>query len=232
MLTVFDFDHTLVDGNTDTWITNMHPATLDLIRSHQKKGWCWTDIMDKVFGDLHSQNLQKDDYHKCFKTLPFTPGMKETCEFLHSNNIESIIISDSNTEFINHLLTRDSLGKVFSMVYTNPAEWDDNGCLHVKRYHSHHNCNQCPLNLCKGEVLKKHIEKHSGTYDHIVFIGDGKGDLCPCLSLKHGDYAVAREGYKLLQLLRDQEFSDSQAIVVPWRSGFEVLELFKSLCSN
>ena len=62
LLAVFDFDHTLVDGNTDTWITKLRPCTMQLIREHQQNGWCWTNIMDKVFEVLHSEKFLKNDF--------------------------------------------------------------------------------------------------------------------------------------------------------------------------
>jgi len=229
LLVVFDFDHTLIDGNTDTWITKLHPSTMQLIREHQRNGWCWTNIMDKVFGILHAENLNKEDYIKCFETLKFTEGMKEACNFLQSKAVPTIVISDSNSYFIDHLLERDLLNEVFCGIYTNPASWDSDGCLRVERHHKHE-CNICPLNLCKRKVLQNHLADNCQRFEHIVYVGDGHGDLCPCLALKQGDYILAREGYKLLKCLQGERRSEVKAEVVSWTSGFEVLRLFEKLC--
>lgn len=201
---------------------------MQLIREHQQNGWCWTNIMDKVFGVLHSEKFSKEDYVRCFETLQFTGGMKEACIFLQSKNVPTVIISDSNSYFIDHILERDLLREAFCDVYTNPASWDSSGCLHVERYHKH-DCNQCPQNLCKAKVLQKHLEDHQQSYKHIVYVGDGHGDLCPCLALKDGDYILARKGYKLLKYLEGEICSEVKAEVVPWETGFEVLQLFQKL---
>ena len=184
--------------------------------------------MDKVFGVLHSENLSKDDYVRCLKTLKFTAGMKEACHFLQSKDVPTIVISDSNSYFIEHLLERDVLYKTFCSIYTNPASWDMDGCLHVDRYHKHQ-CSACPLNLCKRKVLQTHLADCGESYDCIVYVGDGHGDLCPCLALKQGDYILARKGYKLLKCLQGERRGEVKAEVVPWTSGFEVLQLFQKL---
>lgn len=187
--------------------------------------------MDKVFSVLHLEDLKKDDYVRCFETLQFMEGMKETCHFLQSKKVPSIIISDSNTYFIDHLLERDSLCDAFCGIYTNPAVWLSNGCLHVEHHHEH-DCNHCPQNLCKRRVVQKHLADHNLSYENIVYIGDGHGDLCPCLALKKGDYILARKGYKLLKCLQGESQSEVEAEVVPWDSGFDVLQLFQKLCET
>lgn len=229
LLAVFDFDHTLVDGNTDTWITKLHPCTMQLIREHQQYGWCWTNIMDKVFEVLHSEKFLKNDFVTCLESLKFTAGMKETCNYLQSNSVSTIIISDSNSYFIDHLLERDSLHCTFCSIYTNPAGWRSDGRLHVERFHEHE-CTVCPLNLCKRKVLQTHLADCAERYESIVYVGDGHGDLCPSLALKPGDYILARDGYKLLKYLKGEKGEEVKADVIPWSSGFEVLQFFQQLC--
>lgn len=231
ILVVFDFDHTLVDGNTDTWVTKLSPMAKTAISENCKKQMCWTNIMQNVFTILHQENFSQQDYENCLKSLQFIEGMKETCEFVMENNIPCIIISDSNTYFIDHLLVRDGLNKVFCEVYTNPAEWKE-GCLHVKRYHSHQ-CSICPPNLCKKEVLECFISEYTGRnppFNHVFYIGDGKGDLCPSLSLSENDYILAREGYQLHDLLiKHNDKSTLNATVKSWTSGFHILESIKEV---
>ncbi|XP_031551251.1 pyridoxal phosphate phosphatase PHOSPHO2-like [Actinia tenebrosa] len=235
ILIVFDFDHTLVNGNTDTWITKLHEPTMAAIKINRKRGLCWTNIMDLVFQQLHEQNYSRQDLEKCLETLKFIEGMKETCEHICDSKIPAIIISDSNTYFIDHLLKRDNLSHVFSHVATNPAQWNENGRLQVTRYHSH-GCSFCPKNLCKKEVLTNYVTeqmKENNPFDHIIYVGDGKGDFCPALSLESKDYILAREEYQLLDLLKEQSVkSGVEAQIVPWTSGFQVLDLVKKLCNN
>ena len=187
--------------------------------------------MDKVFCTLHMEGITKENYTKCFESLKFMEGMKEACNFLCSESIPTIIISDSNNWFIHHLLERDSLQEVFSSIYTNPAWWDETGCLHVADHHEHQ-CNTCPRNLCKRKVLEEHMTCHGQTYKHIVYVGDGNNDLCPCLALKDKDYILAREGYRLLNGLLGARSSEVTAEVIPWVSGFDVLQFFQKLCAD
>ena len=46
-----------------------------------------------------------------------------------------IIISDSNTVFINHILEVNNLDKLVDKVFTTPAEWTVDGRLTIKPYH-------------------------------------------------------------------------------------------------
>ncbi|EDO48917.1 predicted protein [Nematostella vectensis] len=235
-LAVFDFDHTLVDGNTDTWITKLYPKTMELIRRCRKDGWCWTDIMDSAFQLLHANGFTQADFNKCFESLQFMEGMKETCIFLKEVGVQCIIISDSNTYFIEHLLLRDKLDSCFTDVFTNPAWWGQKGCLHVEHYHNH-TCRMCPKNLCKMQALKtfinKQLAKGDGPFDSIVYLGDGSGDYCPSVGLEKGDYVFAREGYTLLKKLNEAS-PGVAAEVVPWNSGIEVLDFLQTLwaCDN
>ena len=236
ILAVFDFDHTLVDGNTDTWILDLYPMSRQQMKQQKSEGCCWTDIMHGIFKLLHGQNVKKQDYERCFVSLPFTEGMKETCDFLRNKKIPSIIISDSNSYFIEHLLQRDSLQELFSNIYTNPASWSEDGCLNVERYHSHA-CKRCPQNLCKGKVLRKYIDEYKiktrQEIDCVVYVGDGHGDACAAMAVESGGSVLAREGYTLLSMLKkEQEISDGalpHAKVVPWKTGFDVLKEFQMI---
>ena len=62
-----------------------------------------------------------------------------------------------------------------------------------------HGCALCPSNLCKGGVLDELLAQYNGTRPRIVYVGDGGGDLCPCLRLRSelGDVCCARKDYKL-----------------------------------
>ena len=65
-LAVFDFDHTLVDGNTDTWITKLYE---DARHVQNNQDLCWTDIMAEVFRTLHEKKFTKLDFEHCLQSL-------------------------------------------------------------------------------------------------------------------------------------------------------------------
>ena len=221
---VFDFDHTLVDGNTDTWITKLCE---DAKHIQKNKELCWTDRMAAIFRTLHEKKFTKLDFEQCLHTLPFTKGMKELLTFIFSKNIDCIIISDSNTFFIKYLLEYGNVQQCVKEIYSNPADWTDSGCLVIQHYHTH-NCGQCPVNMCKGDILKSYISNTNSTENTLLYVGDGRNDYCATKQMKPNDYAFAREGYGLLKLL-EQNVQKNQPIVKPWRSGFDILAEVKNI---
>ena len=64
-----------------------------------------------------------------------TPGMRECVEFIAEEGGEAIIVSDSNTVFIRHLLDKWGLADRFRRVFTNPAYFGQDGMLNVKYFH-------------------------------------------------------------------------------------------------
>ena len=227
LLAVFDFDHTLVDGNTDTWITKLCE---DVKLVLDNEGICWTDRMAGVFQALHDRKFTKLDFEQCLQSLPFTKGMKELLHFIANEKIECIIISDSNSFFINYLLEFSNISCV-KEVYTNPASWTDNQLLTIQHYHSH-NCGHCRVNMCKGDILKSYIRNTNSVVDKtVVYVGDGRNDYCAALQMKPSDYVFAREGYSLLKLLRQND-QDVQPFVIPWATGFDILEKIKNIIAK
>ena len=68
--------------------------------------------------------------------LELTPNMSE----LIRRSVEElgatvIIISDSNTEFIGHILKERNLNHLVDKVFTNPAKWNSEDKLLIEPYH-------------------------------------------------------------------------------------------------
>lgn len=75
----------------------------------------------------------------------------------------------------------------------------------IKPRHAHteHTCPLCPNNLCKGtEVLALRTQ---GTYQTIIYAGDGHNDICPTLALGPSDVVLARRGYPLAHFLENAQ---------------------------
>ena len=202
-LFVFDFDLTLVDDNTDTWIMTICPELQirENLRSLRRQFGCWTDLMDHVFS-LISPHTNKEDILKHMSQLRlYDQAMKAVTAVRDCRNSEAIIISDANTIFIECILQECGVKEVVKEVFSNPAQFEPDGRLRVKRYHSH-SCVTCAHspNLCKGSVLGEYLNANPG-YEKIVFVGDGRGDFCPAISLRRQDTIVCREGYPLAKLL-------------------------------
>ena len=113
--------------------------------------------MGAIFANLHDQGVDQQQLLKCVEEIPITDGMKELLQHASQKGHECIIISDSNSKFINQILQRYNLEECVSVVYTNPASFDENGILTIEKYHTQNWCDMSTVNLCKGNVLEQHI---------------------------------------------------------------------------
>ena len=150
-LIAFDFDQTIIDANSDT-------AVIDLIHGpvpdEAQKLYAddnWTDYMQAIFRLLHAQGAKKKRYDDLLASLPFVEGLPDLLQWLVSNDFEVIVISDSNSYFIDHVLTTHDLDGLVTRVFTNPARFDENGVLLIEWYHVQDYCNLSNKNLCKGK---------------------------------------------------------------------------------
>uniref|UniRef100_A0A8C5S9X3 Phosphatase, orphan 2 n=1 Tax=Laticauda laticaudata TaxID=8630 RepID=A0A8C5S9X3_LATLA len=235
-LLVFDFDHTIVDENSDTWIVKCAPGSKlpDEIKNSYQKGH-WTEYMDRVFRYLGDNGVREEDMKRTMTTIPFTSGMISLLDFIgkHKGFFDCIIISDSNTVFIDWILKAANVFQLFDEVFTNPASFDSFGYLSVKNCHIH-DCTKCPINLCKRKVLEEFLESNFTSrvkYSQIVYIGDGGNDLCPVMCLKKNDVVMPRHGYILEKMISQlaQDLAPLEASVLVWSSGLEILAYLELL---
>ena len=208
-LFVFDFDYTLVDGNTDTHVFGVAPELE--VNSHlndlRRRFPCWPLMINHVMKKIHSSGHGREEVVAHMKKMSFCSGMLETVQILSTMpDAEMIVLSDSNTIFISTLVENVGLSGAFSHVMTNPAHFDQDGRLCIGCYHAH-TCQRCRHNpnLCKGTALKEILPEHS--FSKIVYIGDGRNDVCPSMALREGDHVIARDGYTLAKKLK--ELSDN-----------------------
>ncbi|XP_052245415.1 pyridoxal phosphate phosphatase PHOSPHO2-like isoform X2 [Dreissena polymorpha] len=241
ILVAFDFDHTLVDENSDIEIIKLCPGgkvPADL--KHQWKKTGWIPYMGAIFEYLHENSVTESDMKNIIANIPFTPGMSDLLEYLRNSCFEVIIISDSNSVFINTALEQKGFKDVVDKVYTNPAHYDENGLLKIAFYHFQDWCDLSTENMCKGHILEEHIRQSDSKYRYVLYVGDGINDFCPALKLKETDYVFPRENYSLWEALikpDEGEGSDKgqpavQAQIVNWSSGLEIREVCKKLCEE
>lgn len=236
-LVVFDFDHTIVDENSDTWVIRCTPdQTLpDWLEKSYQRGR-WTEYMGRVLTYIGDQSVRPEHMRAVMESIPFTDGMTELLTFISENkkHVDCIIISDSNTLFIDWVLQASGLKSAVDDVFSNPANIDARGYVSVRCFHAH-DCQQCPVNLCKRRVLQDFTEnraKDGVRYERICYIGDGGNDFCPVKELKEGDIAMPRKGFTLEKLLRKgiSEGSDElRAKIMPWTSANEILQELRPL---
>ncbi|XP_037553551.1 pyridoxal phosphate phosphatase PHOSPHO2 [Nematolebias whitei] len=237
ILVVLDFDHTVVDDNSDTWVLKCLPGqTLpDCLKNSYRKGH-WTEHMGRVMSYIGDQGISPERVRGVMETIPLTSGMAELLTFISKNKstIDCIVISDSNSIFIDWILKATGLQEAVDLVFTNPAWFNESGFMEVECYHSH-DCDKCPVNLCKRRVLELYVsdQTESGTpYERVIYVGDGGNDLCPTSFLRERDVVMPRKGYtleKLLAKLKTQEGDPSVgAEVIVWSSGSDILQALKT----
>ncbi|GIL89828.1 hypothetical protein Vretimale_16482 [Volvox reticuliferus] len=105
------------------------------------------------------------------------------------------------------------LSSAFLGIHTNPAAVDPvTGAVHVSPYHGvdpgsvapPHSCPRCHPNLCKRSALRRLLDEQATrgvSYRQVVYVGDGRNDLCPCLALRRNDVVMPRIGFALHTLL-------------------------------
>ncbi|KAL1924986.1 uncharacterized protein VTP21DRAFT_4640 [Calcarisporiella thermophila] len=232
VLALFDFDWSLVEGDTDKQTISLSPASaakqLELSGTVQ-----WTDLQHELLGEMHEQGITKVDIENALKLMVMEPDMLEALHILHTAGVEMVIISDSNTFYIDTILKHYNIAHYFSKIITNPAHFDASGRLCVRRYEdgTAHGCSICPVNLCKGKELIEYV-KERGNFTRMIYLGDGLNDFCPATKLHNGTL-LCRKNHSLYRLLQDgagcsMKVEDPwkllKAQVVYWDNAAQVLE--------
>ncbi|KAL6604624.1 hypothetical protein ACP70R_043051 [Stipagrostis hirtigluma subsp. patula] len=231
-LVVFDFDKTIVGCDSDNWVVDALAAThrFDELLRHLP----WNTAIDTMLGELHAQGKSIDDIKAPLRAAPLSPHVVAAIKSAHALGCELRILSDANAFFIDTILHHHGLAAYFSGMDTNPAHVDADGRLRIGPYHEFrdaatgHGCAlpTCPPNMCKGKVMERILreeeeEAASATAGKgrrrraVVYLGDGRGDYCPSLKLREGDYVMPRAGYPVWDLVVD---SPPRAAVRGWAS--------------
>ncbi|GAQ84264.1 HAD-superfamily hydrolase protein [Klebsormidium nitens] len=227
-LVIFDFDWTLIDDNSDTYVVEQLGAG-DLMLSLRKE-LPWTQLMDRMMHELHLRGRTLPEIDACLPRIPLHKAMDRAIRGTAALGCSLHIVSDANSHFIATILAAHDLTDCFSSVHTNPAEIDSSGALRVFPFHSlglpPHGCPLCPPNMCKGLILDKLVGDPRPDGLHVIYLGVGGGDYCPSLRLRRGDHVLARAGFPLLKRLQNVESGyKSEATVHVWDSAEDVERL-------
>ncbi|KAJ4454451.1 putative Pyridoxal phosphate phosphatase PHOSPHO2 [Paratrimastix pyriformis] len=258
ILCVWDFDNSLIDENSDTWIVEKLAPDLRGFMSefHRAHPGQWTALMQQVFFKLHERGITRADYERSINDIPVSSANLEAIRLLHRAGADVRILSDANTFFIEAFLKHHGLSPLISHVASNPAHFDLTGQLRIDPYTLACPlpcpCQLCPANLCKGQVLSDWLHPVSQCqFDRVFYVGDGAGDLCPALRLSRPvGYVLARAGCSLERLLSKRLALDGLVPHLPqmaatnadppakigaagpwvgvWRSGEDVFQFFSS----
>lgn len=234
-LVAFDFDHTICDDNSD--IVARKLISSDKIPDTVKRMYQpdnWNAYMGTIFQLLNANFIDVKTIKDAINRIPSVNGIDDLLSELHSRNCEIIIISDSNSLFIDWWLKHKGLSHTVKEIFTNPATIKED-MLKIEMYHEQDHCKLSSKNLCKGQILDDYISKRSLEgikFKRIIYIGDGKNDFCPILRLSEKDVACPRIGYTLVNILKKTNEDKSQQVkakVIPWETGNDILENLKNL---
>jgi len=176
-LVAWDFDHSLVDDNTDTYVVErLTPDVHQQMRARYSDIPQWTDLCRWTFREMARVGVTREKFEACLATLPCFKENVEAVKLIASTvNADQVIISDSNTVLIDVVLRAQGIAECFpeGKVFTNPASWiemdvqqqdsdntatkgDCHEVLDVDWFQdrsSPHSCPWSPPNMCKGDIL-------------------------------------------------------------------------------
>eukprot|EP00730_Choanoeca_flexa_P004671 TRINITY_DN11768_c0_g2_i1.p1 TRINITY_DN11768_c0_g2~~TRINITY_DN11768_c0_g2_i1.p1 ORF type:complete len:239 (+),score=39.78 TRINITY_DN11768_c0_g2_i1:60-776(+) len=227
-LYVFDFDNTVVDGDTDLYVVKQVSAELYselearyAEEAKKENGLGWTEMMNWIAGRMHESGFQTDQLAAILATIPLHPHMSSALSKLKAADHTLRIVSDANTFYIDAVLKGYKLEHAFESIKTNPGEVQPNGRLKISPYLSTpHDCPVCKSapNICKGNIVSPYLnEGHA----RVIYVGDGGNDLCPSLRLRKQDLVLARKGFKLSDKLSERA-DDVKADVRTWKTYQEL----------
>lgn len=235
ILFAFDMDHTILQENSDYVIRDLlTEKSRDEINALSETSVNWAKTMQIVYEKMKEEKIDINQVKKIIEDMPFNPGFPEIFELIRTNKerFESIIISGANTLFIQWLIEHHKLHDVFPKFFSNIAEPHQELLIKITQAHEHE-CKRCDKSQCKNRIMKeylKEIQYEEGNYDHVLYIGDGSNDYCAGLVLGENDYLFAREGFSLHKMLYKKDMlKDMKCKVVPWKDGYQVLEVVRGL---
>ncbi|XP_050533897.1 pyridoxal phosphate phosphatase PHOSPHO2-like isoform X2 [Daktulosphaira vitifoliae] len=222
MLAVFDFDHTIIDDNSDVIARDLLP--LDKIENLKKFSKDWTQYMQQVFNALYDMGITPEEIINSIANAQVNKGFPKLLRSLYNNHFDIIIASDSNSIFIETWLKQNKLDNLIMDIHTNPAKIED-GIIKIKQYTTRTECDNCTKNICKGIILEGYKLKMNQFYKKTLYFGDGKNDFCPVVKLNKDDIVFPRYGYVLYNLLKTKSI---QAEIIPWSDMNNIYEYLKT----
>ena len=182
----------------------MHEVLCPPLRAElqrRKKSEQFTDLCADLLVKLHARGVKPDEIRGALETLPFHPGVKRGVSNLKAaGKTTFFLLSNSNTVYIETILSHHKLDQLFDEIVTNPAAFQPDGTLKLQRRVPttavQHGCTVgCSANMCKGAELDAFLTRNGGreAFERIVYVGDGGNDYCPVTRLQEKDLALVRK---------------------------------------
>ncbi|KAJ0751649.1 putative inorganic diphosphatase [Helianthus annuus] len=202
MIIIWDFDQTIITDDCDHWV--VLETNLTKLFHRIRDTLSWHQIIDRMMDELHAQGKTINDFVDRLNKFTIDPQMISAIRSAHELGCEMKVLSDGNHFFIETILKNNGVFECFSGIISNPTVVDEEGRLRILPYKGKnrfpHRCMLCSPNLCKGTVIDeiRHSDKKKRG---IIYVGDGRDDLCPTLKLTEQDYVMPKEKKTLHHML-------------------------------
>lgn len=216
---VWDFDWSLIDANgAIRAMEHLNPERLpDLYNSGESD---WIEHSNFLMQGIYERGVSKEAIIECMEQITVSNGCLAAVKYAAEKGIEQVILSDSNTVWIEAFLAHHGIRQYFSEIVANSGKFEGHR-LHIIPYHKDsqppHQCPLCPRNLCKGAALGQMLRDRPAN-TRLIYIGDGRGDFCPACELQAGDALLCRVGSFAENGLRYQiarSRADSDCLFLP-----------------
>ena len=227
-LIIFDLDQTITNIDTFKTITSMlltPEETSEIIKKCKNPEINWIPIQNLLYEYAYKHGK---DHLSIKKALEY----KELFDFLKQNlnKYELIILSSGNKISIEYLLTYNNIIDIFKAILTNPSYINEKGIIKVSQSNKH-DCKTCNACQCKKIELNEYFKKNpKQNYDKIIWICDGKNDICLCECLENKDYVFPRKDYDLYKEIYIKNFKEKiRCKIISWKDGFDIINELKKL---
>ncbi|GAU27404.1 hypothetical protein TSUD_356390 [Trifolium subterraneum] len=232
---VFDFDKTIIDCDSDEWVTDQLGFT-DFFNDFLPT-MPLNSLMEIMMMEFHSHGKTIEDIEKVLHRIPINQRIISAIKSAHALGCDLRIVSDSNTFFIDTFLKHLGISECFSEINTNPGYVNEEGRLRILPYHdfnkASHGCPLCPPNMCKGLIIDRiqsWISERNNN-KRFIYLGDGAGDYCPSLGLKDRDFMMPRKNFPAWDLIC-KDPSLVKAEIHGWSDGEELEQVLMNLINN
>ncbi|KAL7438708.1 hypothetical protein ACHAXM_006415 [Skeletonema potamos] len=213
---IWDFDWTIINCNSDEYVPSEFLGGEEVakrisaeMKAHGSTKWheCVANLINAC---MLEKTCSKDDILQKAAEMPFLIDVKQALtDVANSKQCGQAIISDGNDKFIEAYLRKNEMIHFFTHgIETNVGTWEKNHSetsfriTYQSLKYGGHECNLCPPNLCKTQVLTDILNRLSETQNcedikrpRVVYVGDGHNDACPALQVLNGnDILLARNG--------------------------------------
>ena len=227
-LIISDLDNTIIDGfSSDATLTLLKNQELvhQIKHSHDP----WSICMQKAFIEMKKEGIIIESLKEQIDNLKLNEKWKEVMEYVRVNIdiLGMILLSGSISLFVEWFLEKHKYTDIVNTFYSLPYRFNTD--LFITVDNIDHHCKTCKKEQCKSENIKDYLTKNPEYSKAIlIYIGDGKNDLCPSKNLSEKDFLLPRYNWYLHQHLI-QCPNDVICKVLPWKSGDDVIKALKEI---